>query len=91
MGKGTEEDPVRVRNFAPRFGIDEDAATGTSNGALTALLAIQGRVAAEKVFLLQGEDMGHPSLIIGQPPASDKEGPSVGGRFKLVKQGTLCI
>lgn len=52
------------RNFAPLYGIDEEAATGTSNGALTYYLftmdLIKGR--NENVFV-QGESMGKPSVI----------------------------
>lgn len=55
---------ARCRNFAPLYDIDEEAATGTSNGALTYYLYRRGRLAAggENVFL-QGEEMGKPSQI----------------------------
>ena len=52
------------RNFAPRYAIPEEAATGTSNGALTYYLYRLGLVeaGAESRFF-QGESMGKPSEI----------------------------
>lgn len=62
-----EEDPVitaRCRNFAPLYGIFEEAATGTSNGALTYYLYGYGYVRAGKInTFLQGEAMNRPSYI----------------------------
>lgn len=53
-----------VRNFAPLYDIDEEAATGTSNGALTYYLYRRGLISAETVnVFLQGEAMGRPSEI----------------------------
>lgn len=58
------EHTARCRNFAPRYDIDEEAATGTSNGALTWLLYEAGRIKeGEENSFLQGEAMGKPSLI----------------------------
>ena len=55
---------ARCRNFAPRYEIDEEAATGTSNGALTWLLYEAGRIKeGEENSFLQGQAMGKPSLI----------------------------
>ena len=55
------------RNFAPACGIDEECATGTSNGALTYYLFLDGSLAPGKQELftdfLQGESMNMPSLI----------------------------
>jgi predicted PhzF superfamily epimerase YddE/YHI9 len=52
------------RNFAPLYGIDEEAATGTANGALTYYLYRRGLAApgAENIFI-QGEAMGRPSRV----------------------------
>lgn len=51
-------------NFAPLYDIPEECATGTSNGALTYYLYLQGdlRPEEENVFL-QGEHMNRPSEI----------------------------
>ncbi|WP_312938850.1 PhzF family phenazine biosynthesis protein [Oscillibacter sp.] len=58
---------AQCRNFAPLYGIDEEAATGTSNGALTYYLHSQGRISKqdENIFI-QGESMGKPSIIISR-------------------------
>jgi PhzF family phenazine biosynthesis protein len=55
----------RCRNFAPLYGIDEEAATGTANAALTYYLYRHGAVTtgATNVFI-QGEAMGRPSRIL---------------------------
>lgn len=58
------EHTARCRNFAPRYDIDEEAATGTSNGALTWLLYEADRIKeGEENSFLQGQAMGKPSLI----------------------------
>lgn len=55
---------AHVRNFAPLYDIDEEAATGTSNGALTYYLYRHGRIKPEEVnVFVQGEVMGRPSEI----------------------------
>ncbi len=55
---------AHCRNFAPLYDIDEEAATGTSSGALTYYL-VRNEVCdknAECLFI-QGEEMGRPSVI----------------------------
>ena len=55
---------AHARNFAPLYDIDEEAATGTSNGALTYYLQSVGAIGDEAdVLILQGEKMGRPSAI----------------------------
>lgn len=51
------------RNFAPLFGIDEESATGTSNGALAAYLSAYGAVRENDMRFVQGMWMNKPSLI----------------------------
>ena len=79
-----------VRNFAPLVGIDEEAATGTSNCALACALQATGalpagfarRDAACRLYGLgaalvfaQGDAMGEPSRILVQlPPPSEPDG-----------------
>lgn len=64
-----EEDQFYARNFAPLYGIDEESATGTSNGALTAYLynhiKANGfpKMQSLKLTILQGETMGALSEI----------------------------
>lgn len=61
---GADAVTAYVRNFAPLYDIDEEAATGTSNGALTHYLYRRGLVKPEAVnVFVQGEAMGRPSEI----------------------------
>jgi PhzF family phenazine biosynthesis protein len=56
-----------ARNFAPADGIDEEAATGTSNGALLCYLRQNGLLAGQKLYRIeQGESMGSLSFIYGK-------------------------
>lgn len=60
------KEPVtaHARNFAPLYDIPEEAATGTSNGALTYYLWQRGLIkAAQPNLVVQGEAMGRPSDI----------------------------
>ena len=87
----SEEAAAHCRNFAPLYAIPEEAATGTSNGALTYYLYRRGKLAAgaENRFL-QGEKMGKPSEILSRLT----EGPDgvkvqVGGRAVLALRAQL--
>lgn len=51
------------RNFAPLYGIDEEAATGTSNCALACYLFLHGRKQKQYVFE-QGHNLGAVSRIV---------------------------
>lgn len=54
-----------ARNFAPLYDIDEEAATGTSNGALTYYGYLNGFVRdGDDCRIIQGEKMQRPSLIL---------------------------
>ncbi|QMS85385.1 PhzF family phenazine biosynthesis protein [Candidatus Xianfuyuplasma coldseepsis] len=53
------------RNFAPILGIDEESATGTSNGALASYLA-HHKTRKENWILRQGYAMNQPSEIIAK-------------------------
>ena len=86
-----EEATAHCRNFAPLYAIPEEAATGTSNGALTYYLYRRGKIAAgaENRFV-QGEKMGKPSEILSRLT----EGPDgvkvqVGGRAVLALRAQL--
>lgn len=58
---------IHARNFAPLYDIDEEAATGTSNGALTYYLYDYGIVKFDHInTIIQGEKMGRPSKIAAQ-------------------------
>lgn len=82
---------ARCRNFAPLYAIPEEAATGTSNGALTFYLYRHGLVqpGAENRFL-QGEQMGKPSEILSRLTAEENAvRVRVGGRAILTLRGNL--
>ncbi len=82
---------ARCRNFAPLYAIPEEAATGTSNGALTFYLYRRGllRPGGENRFL-QGERMGKPSEILSR--LTEEDGAvriRIGGRAVPVLRGEL--
>lgn len=82
---------VYTRNFAPLVGIDEEAATGTSNGALIYFLKKNKLIDGRKITAYQGESLGRPSQIY----CSIEEGNgdkivTVGGRAKIVMKGRIC-
>lgn len=71
-----------VRNFAPLLGIDEESATGTSNCALSGLLAHLGNEATDFCFY-QGMWMASPSIIQTRRLVGGAY--SVGGRCKVLE------
>lgn len=79
---GDAEVTAYVRNFAPLFGIDEEAATGTSNGALTFYLYNRARIKPGDLNrFIQGEAMGRPSEILSRLSLSgDSALVRIGGR-----------
>lgn len=57
---------AHCRNFAPRYNIPEEAATGTASGALSCYLVKYGIITTEQASALvfeQGHTMGKPSEI----------------------------
>ena len=79
------------RNFAPLYAIPEEAATGTSNGALTFYLYRRGLISpgTENSFL-QGMTMGKPSEILSR--LSEESGAvrvRIGGRAVLTLRGEV--
>ncbi|MDD4583234.1 MAG: PhzF family phenazine biosynthesis protein [Eubacteriales bacterium] len=82
------------RNFAPAVGIDEEAATGTSNGALTYYLYKNALIddGANCIFI-QGESMGRPSKIVGRLRVEEEEGIKVqiGGTGAVLARGEILL
>lgn len=81
---------VYVRNFAPLVGIDEEAATGTANGALIYYLKTQGLIETNQIIANQGESMNRPSKIYCS--IEEKEGESlvkIGGSANITIEGIL--
>ena len=68
----TPDAAAHCRNFAPLYAIPEEAATGTSNGALTYYLYRRGliKAGADNRFV-QGEKMGKPSEILSRITEED--------------------
>lgn len=82
-----------ARNFAPLYGIPEEAATGTANGALVYYLYHLGLVDANKLHKIrQGESMNRPSEIFAEV-YTDETGVRVfvGGYGKVIVSGELTI
>jgi PhzF family phenazine biosynthesis protein len=83
---GAEDGQIHTRNFGPLVGIDEEAATGTSSGALAYYLYERGLVSdGEEITFIQGESMGRPSKITAR--AGNKV--FVGGRAVILAKGCL--
>ncbi len=74
---------IYTRNFGPAVGIDEECATGTSNGALSYLLFRHGLIDSY-VEILQGESMGELSKICASVTETD-------GKYKVMVGGTAFI
>ncbi len=84
------------RNFAPLYGINEESATGTSNGALAAYSfkhGLLGSKANEALEIEQGFFMGKPSLLTAklETKRGKIEKVRVGGRAKTISQTTLKV
>ncbi|MBR2779217.1 MAG: PhzF family phenazine biosynthesis protein [Firmicutes bacterium] len=83
------------RNFAPLFGIDEEAATGTSSAGLTWYLKECGIIGEDsQQLMIQGESMGRRSVIRTSVQRNKKTGlPSicVGGRTCILAEGEIHI
>lgn len=67
------------RNIAPLVGIDEECATGTSNGALTHYLKDYNIISTQDInIFIQGESMGKTSTILSRYK-EDKKTIQIGG------------
>ena len=86
------ENDVHVRVFADSYGLPEDFATGTGNGALAAYLAKYKCFGSNHVDIRveQGHGLGRPSLILAQATVDgDTTDVSIGGKIVLVAQGEI--
>ncbi len=81
---------AHVRNFGPLYGIPEESATGTANGALTHYLHRRGLITAPATCrFLQGEAMGRPSVVA---TTLDNDGSiCVGGQSRIIAMGDLLL
>lgn len=79
---------AHVRNFGPRYGIPEESATGTANGALTHYLYRRQIIGKEACCrFLQGEAMGRPSIVATTMQADGSI--YVGGESRIIACGEL--
>ncbi len=87
----SEEGIALCRNFCPLFGIDEEAATGTSNGALTYYL-FKNKVLInfnQDYSFHQGYSMGRPSHIVTKLVNKNDLRVMVGGNAVILTKGKL--
>lgn len=81
-----ENNKIYARNFAPKVGINEECATGTSNGALCGFLYKRGIISNE-TEVIQGESMNEKSLIYVE--VADNNSMTevyVGGKASFIKK-----
>jgi len=80
---------AHCRNFAPLFGIDEEAATGSSSGALASYLFKHKAISKTKNLVFeQGYSMNKPSeIIVNLETINGKiKKVEVGGKAELIKK-----
>ena len=84
---------AHARNFAPLYDIDEEAATGTSNGALTYYFHLNNIIKPEDhCKIVQGEKMDRPSVILTNIKATEKECKvKVGGGAVILAEGEINL
>ncbi|MFE2102299.1 PhzF family phenazine biosynthesis protein [Streptomyces sp. NPDC059468] len=90
-GEGTH---WRTRMFSPAYGVVEDAATGSAAGPLAIHLARHGRCGyGESLEILQGVEMGRPSLMLATADGTGEHVRSVqvGGHGAIAARGTLYV
>lgn len=85
-----------TRNFAPLYGISEESATGSSNGALACFLYHHGILAGKnihKLEFIQGYMMNQASKILVSLDTRDKliQRVQVGGSAKLLCESTVEV
>jgi predicted PhzF superfamily epimerase YddE/YHI9 len=61
LGRVAEGNAVSARMFAPRYGIDEESATGMAAAPLACLLHDRLRIAGDTIVIEQGMFMAPPS------------------------------
>jgi PhzF family phenazine biosynthesis protein len=87
---------AHCRNFAPLYGIPEEAATGTSSGALACYLFRHGKIPeelAQRLVFEQGYSMRRPSEILVRLDIGNKEitGVHVGGKATAAKEKIFLL
>ena len=82
-----------LRYFAPRRGVNEDAATGSAVGPLAVELLRHGLLKHEQVLHIeQGRQIGRPSTLYARiTPAEPDARIEVGGSARIVARGQFTI
>lgn len=87
-----EEQRIRARMFSPLTGTWEDAATGSANATLGALLLSLGEEETARFQVRQGVEMGRPSnLVVTARRTSDGIRSSVAGHCVPVFRGEVSL
>lgn len=86
-----DSDIVYTRNFAPLVGIDEEAATGTSNGALIYYLKKNKLIKHNEIVSYQGESMDRPSKIYCKIEETKETRIKVGGKATIVLKKNILL
>lgn len=89
----SKDGKIHARNFAPLYDIDEEAATGTANGALTYYLHGYGLIKDNEInTVIQGEKMKRPSVVETKLVSEgDKKKIMVGGSAATLAVGEISL
>lgn len=83
------EDKIYSRNFAPLVGIDEEAATGTANGALFYYMRKNNITEKNEIIVNQGESLNRPSKITCKISDDNPDIIEVGGLASIILEGII--
>lgn len=84
-----DNNQVYTRNFAPLVGINEEAATGTANGALFYYLRENGIIKENEINIKQGEILNRPSEILAKISDHNPNCIEVGGKATIIIEGVI--
>lgn len=85
-----EEGEYHCRNFAPLYGIDEEAATGTANGALSYYLYLDNEIRLnQEISFIQGEKMQRRSIVKSIIEKRDVISIRIGGDAIIIAEGKI--
>jgi len=81
-----------VRYFAPAWGVNEDAATGSFAGPLALQLLADGRLRAGEILRIQqGAELQRPSTLYARVSDGAEQRVEVGGCARIVARGQFTI
>lgn len=88
----TDEGITYCRNFAPSVGINEEAATGTANGALIYYLKKNNMLKSDTIIANQGIYMNRPSKILCKIQSNENNNiVKVGGKSVIIMEGIIKL